>query len=463
MWEPRWADPLTTFLTPFQPLIQDRRTARTFSAVVTGLLTAGTTVCAQIATHSPLLAASPAGEERVRRFVQGTSTTRSPALDPEHLTARLRDQTLTALRAAAPAEVWVILDGSELRKPYAKELPYLQKVPALTGGVVPGYATVNVIAVIPGYRGILYQRLFSSAEPDFRSVSSEIQQALTSVGAALAEALPAASITWLMDRGFDDIAVWRTLWSLGQHLVCRVAHQARRVEYATAQGWRSGHIGEALPYRRLLARVETTMEVRLTGQRTAKRQPVTVQLSAVPLRVSYDPASRTEPSTGWVARQRGWAVVVQIEECVWEPWVLLTDWAVTGPEEAQRVFQMYRQRWAIEDSLKFTKECVDWEAVQVLDLRGIRMLVALAWVAAGFLYSLGISLEWEEVRLLARLGGWEARKNRRPGRIVLARGLARLLDMLATEAWLAQYEREQGPLPPQIAAFLRRSAPPPEL
>ena len=88
------------------------------------------------------------------------------------------------------------------------------------------------------------------------------------------------------------------------------------------------------------------------------------------------------------------------------------------------------------------------------------MLVALAWVAAGFLYSLGINLEWEEVRLLARLGGWEERADRPPGRIVLARGLARLLDMLATEVWLAQYQREQGALPPQIAAFLRQGKPP---
>jgi hypothetical protein len=162
-------------------------------------------------------------------------------------------------------------------------------------------------------------------------------------------------------------------------------------------------------------------------------------------------------------RQAGWALVVQIEDCAWEPWVLLTDWPVRRPAEAQRVFQMYRQRWGIEDNLKFTKECVEWEAVQVLDLRAIRMLVALAWVAAGFLYSLGISLEWEEVRLLARLGGWEERKNRPPGRIVLARGLARLLEMVATEAWLAPYQREHGALPPQIAAFLRRGKPPSEL
>jgi hypothetical protein len=463
MWEPAWADPLTAFLTPFQSLIHDQRTGATFAAIVGGILTTGTTVCAQIATHTPLFAASPAGAERVRRFVRGTSPTRSPDLDPDHLTARLREPTLTALRTAAPAEVWVILDGSELRKPYAKELPYLQKVPALGGGLVPGYATVNVIAVIPGYRGILYQRLFSSHEPGFTSISAEIQQALLTVGTALAQALPDATITWLMDRGFDDIAVWRTIWGLGQHLVCRVQHQERLVDYATAQGWRRGHLTEAWPYRRALVRVETTMEVRLTGQRTAKRQPVTVQLSAVRVRVSYDPADRRTPPTGQVVRQGSWAVLVRIEDCAWEPWVLWTDWPVRRPEEAQRVFQMYRQRWGIEDSLKFTKECVDWEAVQVLDLRGIRMLVTLAWVAAGFLYSLGISLEWEEVRLLARLGGWEERKDRPPGRIVLARGLARLFDMLATQAWLAQYQHEHGALPPQLAAFLRRGTPPGEL
>jgi hypothetical protein len=61
---------------------------------------------------------------------------------------------------------------------------------------------------------------------------------------------------------------------------------------------------------------------------------------------------------------------------------------------------MYRQRWAVEDSFKFTKEILGWEEVQLLDLEGIRTLLALAWVAAGFLYELGVTLEWEEVRLL---------------------------------------------------------------
>ena len=43
-----------------------------------------------------------------------------------------------------------------------------------------------------------------------------------------------------------------------------------------------------------------------------------------------------------------------------------------------------------------------------MGLAGIRTLVALAWVAAGFLYELGMTLDWEEVRLLA-LPNWHRR------------------------------------------------------
>jgi len=42
-----------------------------------------------------------------------------------------------------------------------------------------------------------------------------------------------------------------------------------------------------------------------------------------------------------------------------------------------------------EDSFTFLKTCLEWEEVQVLDWQALRTLVALAWVAAGFLYGLG--------------------------------------------------------------------------
>ena len=69
-------------------------------------------------------------------------------------------------------------------------------------------------------------------------------------------------------------------------------------------------------------------------------------------------------------------------------------------------------------------------------LADIRVLVALGWVAAGFLYELGVSWEWVEIQLLAQLGGWEKRQNRPPGKFVIARGLRRLPDTMAVEAVL---------------------------
>src|SRR5881396_1512023 len=124
---------------------------------------------------------------------------------------------------------------------------------------------------------------------------------------------------------------------------------------------------------------------------------------------------------------------------------------------------MNRQRWSVEESFKFSKECLGWEDVHLLDLEGIRTLSALAWVAAGFLYELGVTLEWEAVQLLAKLAGWEVRPNRPPGKIRLTRGLRRLLELVTTEAILKAYYRDHGPLPPQIAAFLHGWRPDREL
>ena len=81
-------------------------------------------------------------------------------------------------------------------------------------------------------------------------------------------------------------------------------------------------------------------------------------------------------------------------------------------------------------------------------------------MAAGVLFELGATLEWPEVRLRRRLGGGEERANRPPGEQVLERGLRRRLDLLATEAILADEERRHGGLPPRIAAMLGRPAAP---
>ena len=304
----------------------------------------------------------------MRRLVKGTTTQRSE-LAAEHLTERLRARGLEQLRDED--EVWALVDPSELRKPYAREMPALMRVRKLGGekGTVPGYRTLTVLGVgRGGRRGILYHRLFSSTEPGFTSEPDEIRAALGTVGAALA----GKTVTYLLDSQFDDVAVWSTIWQQDQHLVCRLQHPERLIEVPDgAGGWRPGTIAAAQAQARELARVRTELVVRKRGQRYTKRQPVTVRIAACPVRVTYPVDVRCRRTSEKQVRE-AWLVVVRADDVDWEPWLLLTDWPVADPASAVRVFRMYRTRWAVEDCFKFTKDVLGWEDVRLLDLAAIR-------------------------------------------------------------------------------------------
>lgn len=388
-------------------------------------------------------------------MARGTSTKRSE-LDAEHLTARLRERGVEQPRDED--EVRAIVDPSELRKPHARELPHLMRVRKTGGekGTVPGYRTLNVLGVgRGGRRGILDHRLFSSEEPAFESESTEIRTALATVGAAPA----GKAVTYLLDSQFDDIAAWSTIWQQGQHLVCRLKHPERLVQVPDGAGrWRAGSIAEAHAQARELATVRTELLARKRGQRAPKRQPCTARIAACPVRVAYPLDVRGRRTSERRAKQ-AWLAVVRIEGVDWEPWLLLTDWPVEDAAGALRAFRMYRTRWAVEDCSKFTKDVLGREDVQLPDLDAIRTPVALGWVAAGCLYELGVTLEWPEVQLLGRLGGWTPRPDRPPGKTLLTRGLQRLLDHLATDAILRDEIARHGALPPRLAALLGPAAP----
>jgi hypothetical protein len=385
-------------------------------------------------------------------------TTKRSALDPDRLVAKLQAHGVGRLRGEP--DLWVIFDGSDLRKPYAATMDHLQRVKRLAGeGTVNGYRTLNAIGLAPnGKRGLLDHRLFSSEAPDFVSEPAETRAAIRSVGTALAPLqADGAAITAILDSGFDDVAVWGAVWEQEWRLVCRVYHRDRLVQ---APDGTPCHLQSLAPKLRGVAQVEAEMVVRKEGQPRPKLQPVTATVASTPLLVRWRPGLRTWEE-GEEQTRRCWLVEVRLAKVVLDPWWLVTDHPVETAEQALRIFRMYCQRWAIEDAFKVGKTCLGWEEVQVLEYEAVRLLVALGWVATGFLYDLGVTLEWGEVRLLRRLGGGEDRPNRPPGKIVLTRGLRRLLDHLATEAILADEERRHGGLPPRIAAMLGRTPPAP--
>jgi hypothetical protein len=418
---------LPGYLASFDGLIGDKRTGVTFRETVKGIIGAGSLVCQRIAASSATLSEAKEGGQRVSRMATGESTKRSQ-IDAESVTAVLRERGIEHLTQADTDELWLIGDGSDLRKPYAREMPDMMLVRDLDGNLVSGYRTLNVVGITPSRRGVLYHRLFSSKEDDFLSESLEAQQMLQTVSAALVAAKQRMTVSWILDSGFDDVAVWRTVWEQEEHLVCRVKHTERLVAYQKDTGqWVEGDIKQAQKQLKLLATAETEMVVRRGRQRRAKRQRVRAKIKACPIRLTYETNVRRE-GPGEKVQKNLWLVEVRLPGTSLKPWLLITDWPVTDADAAVRIFQMYRQRWAVEDSFHFVKDTLGWEEVQLLNMTGIRTLLALGWVAAAFLYELGVTLDWKEVRLLARLGGWAERKGNKPGKTVLTRGLRRLLD-----------------------------------
>lgn len=458
---------LDNYLAHFTTLFGDSRTRHTFQAIVSGILTAGSLVCARIAAQAPCLSNARYGSQRVLRFAKGYSTTRSSLPDKStasRLVDRLAQRGVASLgETPAGTEVWLIMDGSELRKPYATQMADLMRVRDLDGQLVSGYRTLNVLAVTPARRALLYHRLFSSKEAKHISESHEVQSALEQVGAALSPIQEEHPTTWVMDSGFDDVAVWRTIWEHQQHTLCRVHHMDRLVQYkTTSDHWRHGSLEQAQAHLCTQGSVETSMVIRLHGQRWEKRQPVTVELSSCAVRLSYEPTVRRVLPDGEKAQPKVekqlWLVRVEVVDSYMKCWYLLTDWPITTPAQAARIFQMYRQRWAVEEAFQFLKMCIGWEEVQVLDMEAVRTLVALGWVAAGFLYEIDGGWEWVDVELLARLGGFEPHKGRKPGKKILLWGLQRVLDYMVTQALLRQHKAATGSIPPGVAALLGKDA-----
>ena len=451
---PAESDALATYLSYFDSLIGDRRTQTLFRGTIKGIIGAESLVCAQIAAQSPELAARPNSPQRIRRLARQTTTRRS-TLDAASITGQIRQRTIEHLRDED--EIWILLDGSDLRKLYARQMEALQQVLSLDKKrLVNGYRTLNAVAIGHTYRGLLYHRLFSCTEEDFLSESQEIQTALRTM---IEATLPLqANVIYAMDSGLDDIAVWGTIWEADQHLVCRLKSMDRIVEHREITGeWRSMSVERAADYLHPLAVVQTDLVVQKRGQRSAKMQTVTARVSACPLQVTYQVDVRTK-TTGAIRPKAVWLVRVALDDADWDPWYLITDIPVTDAESALKVVRIYRQRWAIEDVFKVTKLCLGWEEVQVMAIEAVRTLVALGWVAAGFIYELGVTFEDPEIRLLARLGGWEERTDpaRGPGKIILMRGLRRLFDMAAAQSILADEIATHGQLPPRIAAMLGR-------
>lgn len=173
--------------------------------------------------------------------------------------------------------------------------------------------------------------------------------------------------------------------------------------------------------------------------------------------------------------------------------MLLTTLALSGAAEAERVARWYTARWAVEVVFDLIKNACLLESHAVTDLASFTRMVALSapvavqvahWIHLAraprppavtevwdrpTLQALRVVCRFHRVptptrwsvrsvvQAVARLGGWEPRKDRQPGWRVVARGWQRFEDLQRFADFLGGPSTGARPAPP--TATRRRTAP----
>jgi hypothetical protein len=137
-------DYLGEYLQAFDPLIGDERTGKTFQGVIAGILASESLRTTLIGRFSPGLAGVKYAERRIRRMAKGESTQRS-RLGADEVMGVV--EAIGAFQLSEEREILCVMDGSDLRRPWAQEQAYLMRVKSLEGGLVNGYRTLNVLGL----------------------------------------------------------------------------------------------------------------------------------------------------------------------------------------------------------------------------------------------------------------------------------------------------------------------------
>jgi hypothetical protein len=125
-----------------------------------------------------------------------------------HAARRVTDQTL------------IVVDPTDIRKPYAQAMPHLATVrDGSTGELVNGYWACVALACEPECRRVLplMQELWSAAAPDYQSENTQLLSIIDTVAGATAK-----RGIYVLDRGGDRMKLYEPLLERGLRFIIRL-------------------------------------------------------------------------------------------------------------------------------------------------------------------------------------------------------------------------------------------------
>ena len=286
-----------------------------------------------------------------------TETRLSNELGRVSLEDHLVENLLSKASGRIRKDTLLVLDPSDITKPYARGMEYLTHVrDGSTGEITSGYSTLKVIGaeldevkVTP-----LYGRLYSHIAPDFKSENTEIIRALDMVSSHTEK-----RGIWVVDRGGDRRKLYEPLLGRKLRFIIRLVG-SRHLECG----------GRLVLARDIALRCPMLYSDQVVREKDGKER--TYQIAYGYRRVKLP--GRCEKLTLVVIRGFGE-----------EPLMLLTNVEVKRSRRScSFILDSYLKRWQIEDTIRCMKQSYDLENVRLLSYQRLQNMMVLALYAMYF-------------------------------------------------------------------------------
>ena len=261
----------------------------------------------------------------------------------------------------------IIIDPSDVQKPYAKKMQFLAKVWDGSKGRVGdnlGYWGCMAVACEPGRRrGVvpLQFRLWSTEDPEYKGENAEIEAIIDSIRAEVGN-----KGIYVYDRGGDRNEIFRYFISNGLDFIVRMMQN----RYLMYEGVRQ-HILV------LAAKCHTPHTSVVAFNANGEEKDTTIHYGAMPVRLPENP-----DFPGMHEKDLRLVVVRGFGQCAM---LILTTLQGDGSkEDVWRVVQGYLTRWRVEETIRFVKQSYQVEDMRTLTLARLRNLAALVLAVAYF-------------------------------------------------------------------------------
>jgi len=277
----------------------------------------------------------------------------------EELHERIHDFVIAESARRVGRDTLLIIDPSDVVKPYAEKMEHLARVrDGSGGGFGNGYWLCQVIAVECGGREItpLVNHLWSQAAPDHRSENAEVLSCIERVTAHVA-----SRGIWVMDRGGDRMSIMRELLRHQRRFLIRLVGN----RYLLYRG--KPVLAEELARRCPLPFTNVVTKQKKDGS----EERLELSFGMMPVRL---PAFPRKP-----------LCLVVLQGFAGGPIMTLT----TEPLRKSRrslewALEAYLTRWRIEETLRFAKQSYALEDVRVMSYQALRNMMAVALLAMSF-------------------------------------------------------------------------------